>query len=256
MSPAEFVATARAGYVAPLVSWLEMPFDPNAVEPFLTFTGLHAAAQAGHKDIVGCLLACGAELEAVDRDGKTPLLVAAGEGHADVVRALLEAGADKEATNHSGETPLLLAALSGCLPSVLRLLEARARVDRADSQGRTPLLCAAQAGHQDIVRCLLERDAPTEAVTKLGSTPLLAAARRGHEAVVRSLVEAGADKDKGNDEGKHKPHACCGFTALCVAADLGQDLCVPHLQSKRIDLWTFRITSSHHCAYVWQRIWE
>ena len=40
--------------------------------------------------------------------GKTPLMIAAYNGHEAIVRLLLEAGADKEAKDHEGKTPLCL----------------------------------------------------------------------------------------------------------------------------------------------------
>ena len=54
---------------------------------------LHAAAYQGHEDMVQVLLLAGADLEAVDNDGTTPLYLAAQQKHKGVVQILLKAGA-------------------------------------------------------------------------------------------------------------------------------------------------------------------
>jgi len=53
---------------------------------------------------VRLLLRRGARLEAMDSEGKTPLVVSGHTGHAPVVRALLEAGASPLATDPFGNT--------------------------------------------------------------------------------------------------------------------------------------------------------
>ncbi|KXZ43633.1 hypothetical protein GPECTOR_84g309 [Gonium pectorale] len=60
---------------------------------------LHAAAEKGHVEAVAALLQAGANKEAVDKTGATPLHIAAENRHVEAVAALLQAGADKEAAN-------------------------------------------------------------------------------------------------------------------------------------------------------------
>jgi len=59
-----------------------------------TFAG---AAWRGHRKVVKLLIAKGADLEAKDKDGSTPLHIAAQCGHRKVVELLLQKGADIEA---------------------------------------------------------------------------------------------------------------------------------------------------------------
>jgi ankyrin repeat protein len=56
-------------------------------------TPLLEAARYGHDDICRVLIAAGANLKAKDKDGKTALMLAVQNNHDDVVRVLKQAGA-------------------------------------------------------------------------------------------------------------------------------------------------------------------
>ena len=62
-------------------------------------TCLLIASYRGHLDICRLLIDKGAQLEAKDCDGKTPLHEAAIHGHVEIVRLLCNCGADIEASN-------------------------------------------------------------------------------------------------------------------------------------------------------------
>ena len=74
----------------------------------------------------------GADKEASDADGDTPLHDAAWQGHVEVVTALVELGADIGALTDSGETPLQLSIRYGHhhVAGVLRELERSARTKK------------------------------------------------------------------------------------------------------------------------------
>ena len=56
-------------------------------------TPLLEAARYGHEDICRVLIAAGADIKAKDKDGKTALMLAVQNNHDDVVRVLKQAGA-------------------------------------------------------------------------------------------------------------------------------------------------------------------
>ncbi|GFE54249.1 ankyrin repeat-containing protein [Babesia ovis] len=62
-------------------------------------TALHLAADRGHIKVVKCLLKYGADMNAVDDNNDTPLLVAAAAGNRPVVDLLLRGGADGSVRN-------------------------------------------------------------------------------------------------------------------------------------------------------------
>jgi uncharacterized protein len=74
---------------------------------------LHAAVAGRHRQIARRLLAAGAQVDAAQQHGWTPLLAAADNGDAELVAALLAAGADPSLGNDAGLTPAAAAAAKG-----------------------------------------------------------------------------------------------------------------------------------------------
>jgi ankyrin repeat protein len=87
---------------------------------------LHAAAWQGHDSIVSALLTAGANRNARDQDGNTPLHKAAWRGNAEAAKVLLANGADARAKDVDGYTALDKAR-SAKRESVVALLEAAAK---------------------------------------------------------------------------------------------------------------------------------
>jgi ankyrin repeat protein len=89
-----------------------------------------------------------------------------------MIQLLVEAGADVNAPDPTGETPLMQAARVGNLESVKVLLEHGAAVDTRDREfQQTALMVAIRANHPDVVKLLIERRADVNATTRVGRTP-------------------------------------------------------------------------------------
>ena len=71
------------------------------------------AAFDGKTAAVEALLHLGADINAADEKGWTPLINAAAHNHEDVVEMLILKGADVHARTHDGETALSIAELFG-----------------------------------------------------------------------------------------------------------------------------------------------
>ena len=124
-------------------------------------------------DIASLLIRSGADTNAENRLGVTPLFLAAQNGNAAMVQKLLAAGANADQVDRAtGESILMVAIRAGSTDSVRALLSSKANPNVAEPQlGLTPLMLAAEAGHAEIVRALLERGADIHARTRTGATP-------------------------------------------------------------------------------------
>jgi ankyrin repeat protein len=156
-------------------------------------TPLSCAALNGNEAVVRLLLEKGAELEAKDHYDQTPLSYAAENGHEAIIKLLLKKGAELETKDYYDRTPLSYATLNRHEAVVKLLLEKGAGLETKDHSDRTPLSYAALNGHEAVVKLLLEKGAGLETKDHSGRTPLSCAALNGHEAVVKLLLEKGAE---------------------------------------------------------------
>jgi ankyrin repeat protein len=89
---------------------------------------LRDAASAGNEGLAQKLLEFGADVDARDSDGNTPLILASRNGRADMCRLLLSRGADPCAQNRRGDTPMYWTTESGrmelCDGEISRILKA------------------------------------------------------------------------------------------------------------------------------------
>jgi ankyrin repeat protein len=72
-------------------------------------------------------LDCGADLEACDSNGETPLRRAVNCGQSEVVSLLLCKGANPRSISRNGSTPMLAARTAAMKQILLRAVENRAR---------------------------------------------------------------------------------------------------------------------------------
>jgi hypothetical protein len=69
-------------------------------------TALHWAVASGHFDVVKILIEAGAQVNALDRDSVSPLILAANLGNLDIVRILIQHGADLNQTDRMRSSAL------------------------------------------------------------------------------------------------------------------------------------------------------
>ena len=101
-------------------------------------TPLHFAREFSNSDMILLLLKRGANINARDYGGSTPLINA----NAGATEVLVDHGANIEAVNDSNQTALMLAARNGDVETVRILLEYGAKVGVKDQWGGTALYFA------------------------------------------------------------------------------------------------------------------
>ncbi len=177
--------------VLALVSWLACAL-PSAGAPSTTSTNLFQAVRASDRAAVQAHLKSGADVNARDGAGNTPLISAALSADAGVLDQLLKAGADVNAANKAGATALLRAATFW--DKVLLLVQAGADVRARSAIGNTALMLAArQHGNTATVKLLLDRGALVNATNVFGATALMAAVAAEDMGTTRLLLDRGAD---------------------------------------------------------------
>ena len=157
------------------------------------------AAASGDLFEVTRLVARGADVNAVNQNGSTPLHWAAYRGHAAVVEFLIANGVGVETVNMDGDTALHWAADGGHVAVVEHLVAKGTDVNAVNKDGLTPLHQAAASGHAAVVEFLVSNGADVNAVNKYGDTPLQLAAWFGHAAIVEFLKQAKAAQPKTDD---------------------------------------------------------
>ena len=151
-------------------------------------TPLHFAVLTARPIVAALLCDAEAPLDAINREGLTPLGVACAAANWDLVRFLLARGAKIEIEHAQ---PALLAAASIAdddTQGIKQLLRRKARVDACGTLGRTALMTAALHGHAAIAQTLIEAGARIDLADAHGATALMEAARSGAPTVLGVLA--------------------------------------------------------------------
>nr|CAH7719369.1 unnamed protein product [Callosobruchus chinensis] len=197
---------------------------------------LFATVRSGDANQVADLINKGADVNARDNRGNTPLHLAVLADKLQVVEKLIEGGADVNAKNNHGATPLHWAALNQNVNIVEKLIEKGADINAKSSNGDTPLHLATKNSHLDVLEKLIKEGANVNERNKYGNIPLHWAASYGRLNIVEELIEKGADINAKNNNGNTPLHWAVKSSHLEVAKFLISNHA--DVNAKNKDGWT------------------
>jgi len=211
------MVAAGEGKQKQIMDWVwRSGFDPNHGRNSL----LTHAAVYGRRELLASLIKHGADINAKDAGGQTPLGWAIRTiGEFDVASLLLDAGANVNVASKAFGYPLAHAASVARPLLVQRLLALGAAAQAADEEGRTALHQAIFPApdpitpklQERVVRLLLDAGADVHAKDNQGVTPLDRAAEYGTTNLAKLLLSEGAALDIFTAAG-------CGATNFVAAA--------------------------------------
>jgi len=180
---------------------------PSATE-IAAYTGLFAAAARGDAAEISRLAASGADVNAREAYGRTPLHVATFGRHRDAIGALAKARADLNAKERDRYDAVTIAAVADDVATLKLLLQLGASAKQVTSRyDGTALIAAAHLGHDEVVKLLIDAGAPLDHVNNLGWTALIESIVLGqggprHVATLTALVRAGANVNLADRNGQ------------------------------------------------------
>jgi ankyrin repeat protein len=189
----------------------------------------------------------GADVNATQGDGTTPLHWAVYKVDRELVAELIDHGAKPDVTNKYGSSPLAEAAKLGDLALVRQLLDAGADVESPNADGQTALMLAARIGSLDVAKLLVERGANVNAKEAWrDQTALIWAVDNNFPELTQFLIDNGADANaraSANDwdsqitaEPRAQYRPVGGLTVLLYAARSGCTRCVRSLLAAGADI--------------------
>ena len=171
---------------------------------------LHMATLYLREDIIDRLRLKGADLEAVDKDGSTPLMMACRNAPT-MIPVLLARGANLDVKYKASAGLLAVAAAHGQVASLIELItKSGMDMEAKTEMGYTPLACALNWGQEKAALYLIHKGADVHwKPPGKEQTTLHLAARYNLEVVAEQLLQRGVDVNAVNGRGWTPLHEVC-----------------------------------------------
>lgn len=214
--------------------------------------GLHIAAYIGSTKSAEVLLSAGAEVDAKDTQGFTPIQIAIFQHQLPMLKLLLDHKSDIQQKDKQGNSLLHRAVDANAFAEAKYLIEKGLDVDIKNSFDTTPIQSAIQQSNSDLVKLLLENKADIQQVNKygnsllhlaveannlyiakllinhtvnidvdvknlLGNTPIQSAIKKSKSDLVQLLLESKADIQQVNEFGENLLHLAVKSNNLNIA---------------------------------------
>jgi len=162
-------------------------------------TQLHKAVQDVNEKEVHTLVGMGLDINAVDKEGKTPLHYAAYIGRYSLVKYLVEHKADVHMKDNQHKTPLVYAIEKNRIKVIIYLSK---EVNKLDAKHKiNGLFDSAKRGDMNAMAYFLEYH-EINTVNEDGKTALHIASESGQYEIVSFLLDSGADTTILDDDGR------------------------------------------------------
>jgi ankyrin repeat protein len=205
-------ATLKRNY-NPKNTHLPKQYDNNDYASFL-----FSAAIRGDINAITAIHNQGHNIQVVNRDGDSLLVVAVKEQQYPVVKLLLEYGYPANEANPLGYTALHYAAALLDADICLELIKHGNNVNIVDKSGSTPLIWAAKNNRAEIAKLLLDNGADPRIRMQSGRTALHFAAKNGGSEIISLL--AGKDRIDFADYSSYTPLMIAAFNGNSIAVQM------------------------------------
>lgn len=172
------------------------------------FSCMHMAACLGSMRCLEEMVKRGADVNVEDGEGNTPLHHAVRERKTPAMIFLLAHGANVNAINHDDETPLVISILQRDRDTTAVLLsrediDVRINEELSSEHSQTPLTAAIETDDLLLARALVDRGSTLNPRNrKMPCPPLHFAVLKNNSAAVRLLVESGASVNTLDSNGR------------------------------------------------------
>lgn len=206
--------------------------------------------------IMKTLINYGANLNEVDVNGQTPIILATLENQPALVSAMVDLGADMDFIDNNCYTAVAYAVKKNLSELVDLFLRKNAATHILDTNGRSIFSIACLFNSKQALASLMERGLDEMHRDNSGWTPLHEASYSGHLAIAQMLIDYGSELDACDNDGKTSVFYACQEGHLDMVQLLvmrGASLCVRSHQGVSPMRVATLYNRRHICEYLLQQ---
>lgn len=169
-------------------------------------TALHYATEWGLENAVETLITKGANKEAKNANGETPIFSACKNNKSEMISLLAKKGCKINVRDNLGSTPLHVAVRWGNIDAAEQLISLGINIDAQNVTGKTPLAEAVLGGKPEIAKMLLSKGANPNTSDINGRTILMDAVKAKNTKTIAMLLEYNANPQAQDLNGRNSYH--------------------------------------------------